>query len=131
MPTMASGLSDGAERAEDLALDLFFFGRRLDHQVAVAEIVQRLRRRDALERGLALLVGDALAADLARQIAADDGEPFGNALGDDVVEQHVKTGQRADMGDAVAHLARRRSRRSCGWHARRHRHGRRVSSAAP
>ena len=104
VPTMVVGLECRAERGEDLALDLFFLGRRLDHQIAVAEVLQRFCRADALERSLALLVGDALAADLTRQVAADGGEPFGNALGDNVVEQHVQAGQRADMRDAVAHL---------------------------
>ncbi len=81
VPTMASGLSDGHSAAEDLALGLFLLGRRLDHQIAVAELVERIGGRDALERRLALLVADALAADLARQVAADGGEPLGDALG--------------------------------------------------
>ena len=84
------GLEVRTERGENLALDLFLLGRRLDHQIAVAEIGERLRRADALDRRLALLVGDALAADLARQIAADGGDAFGNALDDDVVEQNMK-----------------------------------------
>ena len=33
---MASGLSDGAEIGEDLALDVFLLGRGLDHEIAVA-----------------------------------------------------------------------------------------------
>ena len=105
VPTMVVGLERRAERAEDLALDLLLLGRGFDHQIAIGELVQRFCRADAIEGGLPLVVGDALAADLARQIAADGGKPLGNALGDDVVEQHVETRERADMGDAAAHLA--------------------------
>ena len=75
VPTMVSRLEHRTQRGEDLALDLFLLGRGLDHQIAIAEIVERVGRRDVLERGLALLVADALAADLARQVAADGGEP--------------------------------------------------------
>ena len=53
VPMIASGLSDRAEAREDLALDVLVLGRRLDHQVAVAETVHSFGRRDALERGLA------------------------------------------------------------------------------
>ena len=41
---------------------------------------------------------------MARQIAANGGKPLGDAIGDNVVQQNVKAGERADMGDAVAHL---------------------------
>ncbi len=105
VPTMVSGLSDGHKRGEDLALGLLVLGRRLDDEIAVAEIGERIGRRDALDRGLALLVADALAADLARQVAVDGGNALRDPVGDDVVEQNVIAGQRADMGDAVAHLA--------------------------
>ena len=99
------GLERRTERGKDLALDLFLLGRRLDHHVAVAEVGERFRRSDALDGRLALFFSDTLAADLARQIAADGGDALGNALGDDVVEQDLKTRERADMRDAVAHLS--------------------------
>ena len=105
VPTMVCRLERRAQRGEDFALDVLLLGRRLDHQIAIAELVERVGGRDALDRRLALFVADALAADLARQVAVDGGNPLGDAVGDDVVEQHVKAGQRADMGDAVAHLA--------------------------
>ena len=69
------------KRGEDLALDVFVLGRGLDDQIAIAEIVERLGRRDALDRRLPLLVADALAADLARQIAVDGGKTLGDAVG--------------------------------------------------
>ena len=104
VPTIASGFSVRAEVGENLALDVFLLGRRLDHEIAVAELVERLGRRDARERRLAVLLGDQLARDLPRQVAVDGGEPGIDAVGRDVVEQDVDAGERADMRDAVAHL---------------------------
>ena len=95
-----------ANRGEDLALDLFLLGRRFDHQVAIAQLGKRVGRDDALERGFTIFVGDALAADLPRQISVDGGNAYGNPLDGDVVEQNIETGQRANMRDAVAHLTR-------------------------
>ena len=74
VPTIASRLQRRAELGEDLALDVFLLGRRLDHEIAVAELVERLGRADALERRLAVVLGDALAADLPRHVAVDGGE---------------------------------------------------------
>ena len=54
---------------------------------------------------VALLLADALAADLPRQVAVDGGEALGDAFGGDVVEQNVEARERAHVGDAVAHLA--------------------------
>ena len=105
VPTIASGFRCGQRSAKDLALDLFLLARRLDHQIAVAELVERLRRRDALERGLTVFLGDQLALHLARQIAVDRGEPGIDAVAGNIVEQHVHSGERRHMRDAVAHLA--------------------------
>ena len=49
---IASGLSTGQSVAKILRLTVLLLGRRLDHEIAVAEGVERLRRRDALERRL-------------------------------------------------------------------------------
>ena len=94
-----------AERGEDLALGLLLLGRRLDDEIAVAEFSERVGGRDALDRGLALLVADALATDLPCQVAVDGRQSCRDAVGGDVVEQNVIARQRADVGDAVAHLA--------------------------
>ena len=59
---IASGCSIGQSVVEDLALDRLVLGRRLDHQVAVAEGLVGRRRPDALERRLALGVGDRALA---------------------------------------------------------------------
>ena len=42
---IVSGLRNGTQVGEDLALDVLVLGRRLDHQVAVAEIVVTGARR--------------------------------------------------------------------------------------
>ena len=47
------GLEMRAEVGEDLALDVFLLGRGLDHEIAVAELVERVGGRDARERRLA------------------------------------------------------------------------------
>ena len=105
VPTMVSGFSAGQSAVKIL---------RLVSSCSVAASMTRsqsprsssvLAGRDALDRSLAFLVADALLADLTRQIAVDGGERRGDAVGRDVVEQDVIAGQRADMGDAVAHLA--------------------------
>ncbi len=104
VPMIASGFSAGHRLGEDRALDVLLLGRGLDHEVAVAEVVERLRRRDARERGLARLLGEVALGDLARHVAVDGGKAGLDAVGRDIVEQHVEAGERADMGDAVAHL---------------------------
>src|SRR6266516_6012077 len=99
-------LEQGADTGEDRALDLFLFGRRLDDEIAIAEGFERLRRGDALERGLPLLFGDALAAYLPRHVAVDGCNPGLDPVGGQVVELDVETGERADMRDAATHLTR-------------------------
>ena len=106
VPTIASGLSEGQSGGEDLPLDLLLLGRRLDDEVAVAEVVVLLRRTDALERRLAVLFADALAGDLPRHVAVDGRDPGLEAVGVDIVELDVEAGERADMRDAAAHLSR-------------------------
>ena len=102
--TMASGLSDGAQIREDLALDVLLLGRGLDHQIAVGQRVVFLRRRDLRERVLARVLGDALLGDLTRHVAVDGRQTRLDAIGRHVVEHDRIARQRADMGNAVAHL---------------------------
>ena len=103
--TMASGFR-GAQIVEYLALGLFLFDRRLDHEIAVGKTVERVGGRDPLQRLLALVVGDGLLRDLARQIAIDGCHRRLEAIGRNVVENHVHSGESRHMRDAVAHLAR-------------------------
>ena len=105
VPTMASGLSAGTERGEDLALDVFLLGRGLDDEIAVAEIVDAslagAMRSSAAWRSSSLMRWRLTwRARLPLMVA----KPAVDALGRDVVEHDVEAGERADMGDAVAHL---------------------------
>ena len=103
---IASGLQDLADVGEDLALDVFLLGRGLDDKVAIGKIFQLFGRLDAADRGLARIFGDRFLRNLARHIAVDRGESLLDPLRRQVVELHVEARQRADMGDAVAHLSR-------------------------
>ena len=79
---MRLGLQRRAELGEDLALDVLLLGRRLDDEIAVAE--GRRSSRPALMRLSAAcrsLLGDALAADLARHVAVDGGDAGLDAVG--------------------------------------------------
>src|SRR4029079_8903157 len=95
-----------AKLGEYLALDVFLLGRRLDHQIAIGETVVVLSGADALESGGLLVLGNALAGDLARHVAVDRGECLFQARRRNVVDHNRNPGQRADMSDTVAHLAR-------------------------
>jgi hypothetical protein len=99
-------LQERRKLGKDLALDVFLFGRRLDHQIAIGERLHGFRRLDAGKRGLALVFGDGLLLDLAGHVAIDGGEAGLDAVGADVVERHVVACERANLGDARAHLAR-------------------------
>src|SRR5262245_15520736 len=97
-------LEQGADAGEDRALGLFLLGRSLDDEIAIAEGFERLGRGNALERGLPLLFGDALAAYLPRHVAVDGRKPGLDPVGGQVVELAVESGERADMRDAATHL---------------------------
>ena len=103
--TIVSGLRNGAQVGEDLALDVLALGGRLDHEIAVGEIVERRRDADPVKRRLAAGFVELALGDLARQQAVDRRERRLDALFGDVVEQHVQSGLGADQRDAGAHLA--------------------------
>src|SRR5215468_9616905 len=73
-PMIASGLSTGQTLAKIVRFTSSF-------SVAAAEGLEAVRRRDAFERRLAFLLGDALAADLARHVAVDGGDPGLHPIG--------------------------------------------------
>ena len=97
----------GGRRAE--IGEIFRFSRRsrdrLDDEIDVGELVERGCRVDAADRPFSLGFVDAAGSDLAREIAVDGGETRLDAILADVVKEHRIAGKRADMGDAVAHLA--------------------------
>ena len=71
MAISASGFSSRGQLLEDLALDLFLLGRRLDHHVAIGEQRVVEPHLDAAERGSLVLFADRAAGDLTRQVALD------------------------------------------------------------
>ena len=95
----------GAQVVEDLALDVFLLRRRFDREIDIAELGKRCGRADAFEGRVAGLLGNHLAVDLAVQVALDGLETRFQTLCGDVVQKHVEPGQRADVRNAVTHLA--------------------------
>ncbi len=137
----ASDRSCGVSFLKICALDLLLFGGGLDHHVAIAE--QRVIETggDARQRRVLVVFADPAAGDLARQIALYRRPPALQCVLVHVGDHDVEPGQRADMGDAAAHLPgaddpdaaqpverRRRCRRAV--RARAGAHWRRSSSAA-
>src|SRR5206468_1683565 len=98
------GLELRAELVEDRSLDVLLLGRRLDHEIALAEGVVALRRANPLERTLTVVLADGLLADLPRHVTVDGGNAGLDAVGVDIVELHVEARQRTHMRDAAAHL---------------------------
>ena len=103
---MAPGFRCGISFLKISRFTVLLLGRRLDHEVAVAEPLVVGAGRDALQRRGLVLVRDLAARDLAGDVAVDaPAIARSSALGVDIAEPHVIAGERADMGDAVAHLA--------------------------
>src|SRR5262245_2020248 len=94
-----------AQLLEDLALGRLVLGRRLDDQIAVGELLVVAGGRDAPQRGVLVLRADHAAADLAIHVAPDRLETFFDVRLIDVRKTDVEAFERADMGDAAAHLA--------------------------
>src|SRR5262245_16989524 len=67
------GFKDRAKLRERLALDFLILRNRLDHNVAIGELVEARRRLDVLEPSLALLLRDTITAYLPCHIAVDRG----------------------------------------------------------
>ena len=90
---------------KDRALDVFLFGRGLNHHVAIAEQAIIEPGGDAGHRRVFFLLADPAARDLTRQVALDGVAPAPRRLFADVGHHDIEPGQRADMGDAATHLA--------------------------
>src|SRR6187551_2614698 len=99
------GLQRRAKLAEDLALDLFLFGGSFDDQIATRECVIFLRRLDARERVLAVVLADRLLADLPRHVAVDGRHASLDAVRFQIIEKDGIAGERAHVSYSVAHLA--------------------------
>ncbi len=91
---------------EDRLLDRLALGRGLDDQIGLAKIGQRLGGRDPGHGRGPVFGRDDLAADLPVKVAVDQRHGRAQRLAADIGHQHLVSGQRKDMGDAVAHLPR-------------------------
>ena len=103
--TIASAFSDVHRSEKILRLISSFSAADLDDDIAACHSVEFFRRLDARERGLAVVVADQLLADLTRHVAVDGRHARLDAVGRHVVQHHGIARQRADMGDAIAHLS--------------------------
>ena len=102
---IAVRLQGRAELGKNLAFDLLVLGRGFDDEVAIAEGVEVERGRDPVQSRVACRRLELFAFDLAREIACDGGKTGIDARFRDIVEGDIDAGQRADLGDARAHLA--------------------------
>ena len=75
LPMIASGFSAGQRSEKILRLISSFSAADLDHEIAVAELVERIRPRDAAERRLRSSSEMQLARDLPSEVAVDGGKP--------------------------------------------------------
>ena len=62
---------EAVELAEELALDLEILEGRLDHELAVREVGELGRQRQAAERGVLLVLGQPLLLDSAAEVVVD------------------------------------------------------------
>jgi hypothetical protein len=125
------GREIGREAVEDRLLDAFLFGRRLDDQIAGAQIGNRHGGLDAAHgRGLGL-GGDLAARNLTFDVAVDGGDGLGQPLGADVVHQDVIARQGEDMGNPVAHLPGAHDSHKLNGHVFPRKVGHHLTSALP
>ena len=101
----AVGDSAGQRSAKTFRFSASFSVIELDGEVDVGELVERGRRLDAADRPFSVRFRDLSGSDLAREVAVDRGKSGLHAVLADIVKEHGIAGKRADMGDAVAHLA--------------------------
>ena len=106
VPMIASGFSAGQRLAKICALDVFFFGRRLDHDVAVLEARISLGRPMCLSAACRSSSLIAFVRTCRARLPLMVAMPALIRSARDVVELHVEPGKRADMGDTAAHLTR-------------------------
>ena len=90
---------------KDPMLEWLFFGCRFDDQIHRAEARELRLRGDPGERRVARLLGDLAARNLAIHVRRDHTRRRAQRRLRHVVEVDIVPGERADMDDAVAHLA--------------------------
>ena len=93
------------EHLEDLGLDLLVLHDGLDHQVAVGELAEVRGEGEAVERRVALLLGDLAALGGLAQGVGQPGPAQLQRLAGGLGDPHVQPGPGTHLGDARAHLA--------------------------
>ncbi len=101
-----SGAEVGREAGEDGFLDHLVLGGRLDRQIGRADLRQGRADLDPGEARGHRLVLDDPSRDLTGHVALDHSEAGAGPRLVDIVDQDVIAAERANVGDAAAHLAR-------------------------
>ncbi len=92
--------------AEDLLLDLFVFGGSLDGEVGAADLLQAFGAADTGKGAHAFIFADDSARNLPGHVVVNERKALRDAVGSQVVEEHIVAGQGAYMRNTAAHLAR-------------------------
>ena len=104
--TMASGLRNERSAVKILRLTSSFSDGRLDHEIAIGELVEGAGDLNAVEDRLALRFVHLPLGNLARQVAVDGRQSRVDALLRDVVEGNGQSRLSRNLSDAGAHLPR-------------------------
>ena len=97
--------ADAIELGEDGALQLELLEDRFDDEIAVGQLGQLRRQRQARERSLPLVLGQAALLDAACQVAVDRGPPALCELLAHLPADGVVAGLHADLRDSGSHRA--------------------------
>ena len=76
----------------------------IDDQIDIGKIVDGVRLADMLQRLVHIIFGDLPRSGLPGHIAVDRRQRPIDALGVDVIHNHIEARQGSHMGDAIAHL---------------------------
>ncbi len=104
--TMALSFNRAGQVLEDFLLDGFVFGGRLDHQFAVPQVFHGAGGADACQRRRNRIFADRALGRLALHVLFDPVQRLAQRLLVQIVQHHIISGQREDVGDPRAHLSR-------------------------
>ena len=102
---IAPGLQMRQKAGEDLALELLVLGRRLDHQVAVAELVETLAGADLATAPSPCPLGERALLHLPAEEVVDPAHRRVERLARDVGQPDLEARLGRHLRDAAAHLA--------------------------
>ncbi len=102
---IACGPQASGQRGEQLALQLEVLGRRLDDEVAIAEVAEAAGALDAPRRRGRFLLAPATALRALAERGAQALDAGFQRLRDGVVQERLVAAQGGDLGDPGAHRA--------------------------